>query len=251
VAGRGDLSDLSALLPGHNGDGIGDLKGITQRLDHIASLGVDAVWISPFFTSPMKDFGYDVSDYRDVDPMFGTLADFDALIAARARTQGRVMIDLVLSHTSDQHPWFRKAAKSRDQSQGRLVCLGRTQARWHAAEQLAVGLWRHGLAMGPQAPAILPAQLPDLAARPELPQPDVQDALLDVARSGWIAASTASASTRSTSISTTSFCATIRPCRRTTATIPSRPRSIPTTGRNISIPRTAPKTSTSCAACAR
>ncbi|MDG1279760.1 MAG: alpha-amylase family glycosyl hydrolase [Pseudorhodobacter sp.] len=89
-----------------NGDGIGDLAGIVERLPHIADLGVDAIWISPFFTSPMKDFGYDVSDYCDVDPMFGNLADFDAVIA-RAHDLGlRVMIDLVLSHTSDQHPWF-------------------------------------------------------------------------------------------------------------------------------------------------
>ncbi len=96
------------------GSGSGDLQGITQRLDYIASLGVDAVWISPFFTSPMKDYGYDVSDYCDVDPMFGTLADFDALIA-RAHGLGlRVMIDLVLSHTSDQHPWFDASRQSRD-----------------------------------------------------------------------------------------------------------------------------------------
>ena len=97
-----------------NGDGIGDLPGITQRLPYIASLGVDAIWISPFFTSPMKDFGYDVSDYCDVDPMFGTLADFDALMD-RAHSLGlRVMIDLVLSHTSDQHPWFVESRQSRN-----------------------------------------------------------------------------------------------------------------------------------------
>lgn len=89
-----------------NGDGIGDLPGITQRLEHIAALGADGIWISPFFKSPMKDFGYDVSDYCDVDPMFGTLDDFKALLA-RAHALGlRVMIDQVLSHTSDQHPWF-------------------------------------------------------------------------------------------------------------------------------------------------
>ncbi|WP_440870638.1 alpha-amylase family glycosyl hydrolase [Vannielia litorea] len=88
------------------GDGVGDLAGITQRLDHIASLGVDGVWISPFFKSPMKDFGYDVSDYRDVDPMFGSLADFDALVARAHELGLKVLIDLVLSHTSDQHPWF-------------------------------------------------------------------------------------------------------------------------------------------------
>ncbi|HJV53376.1 MAG TPA: alpha-glucosidase [Noviherbaspirillum sp.] len=97
-----------------NGDGIGDLPGITGALDYIARLGADIVWISPFFTSPMKDFGYDVSDYCDVDPMFGTLADFDRLIE-RAHALGLcVMVDQVLSHTSDQHPWFIESRSSRD-----------------------------------------------------------------------------------------------------------------------------------------
>jgi alpha-glucosidase len=96
-----------------NGDGIGDLPGITARLDHVAGLGADAIWISPFFKSPMKDFGYDVSDYCDVDPMFGQLGDFDALVA-RAHDLGvRVMIDLVISHTSDRHPWFAESRKNR------------------------------------------------------------------------------------------------------------------------------------------
>ncbi len=97
-----------------NGDGIGDLPGITSRLEHIASLGVDAIWISPFFTSPMKDYGYDVSDYCDVDPMFGTLSDFDDLVAKAHDLGLRVMIDLVLSHSSDQHPWFQESRQSRD-----------------------------------------------------------------------------------------------------------------------------------------
>ncbi|WP_313194367.1 alpha glucosidase [Shinella zoogloeoides] len=96
-----------------NGDGIGDLRGIAERLAHVASLGVDAIWISPFFTSPMKDFGYDVSDYLDVDPIFGELADFDALIAEAHRLDIRVMIDLVLSHTSDRHPWFVESRSRR------------------------------------------------------------------------------------------------------------------------------------------
>ena len=92
-----------------NDDGIGDLPGITSRLDYIASLGVDAVWLSPFFTSPMRDFGYDVADYCDVDPIFGTLADFDRLVA-RAHALGlRVLIDQVYSHTSDQHGWFQES----------------------------------------------------------------------------------------------------------------------------------------------
>jgi alpha-glucosidase len=89
-----------------NGDGIGDLPGVTSRLDHIARLGVDAIWLAPFFASPQRDFGYDVAGYTEVDPLFGTLADFDALLA-RAHALGlRVLIDQVWSHTSDRHPWF-------------------------------------------------------------------------------------------------------------------------------------------------
>src|SRR6186997_1776389 len=87
-----------------NGDGIGDLPGIIAGLDHIADLGADAIWISPFFRSPMKDFGYDVADYRTVDPIFGEDADADRLIAAAHERGLRVLTDLVLPHTSDQHP---------------------------------------------------------------------------------------------------------------------------------------------------
>ena len=97
-----------------NGDGVGDLPGITARLDYVASLGVDAIWLSPFFKSPMKDFGYDISDYRDVDPMFGTLADFRALVDRAHALKLKVMIDQVYSHTSDQHPWFVESRASRD-----------------------------------------------------------------------------------------------------------------------------------------
>ncbi|SMR72576.1 alpha-glucosidase [Aliiroseovarius halocynthiae] len=165
-----------------SGDGIGDLRGITRRLPHIASLGVDAVWISPFFTSPMKDFGYDVSDYCDVDPMFGTLADFDALIDA-AHAQGlRVMIDLVLSHTSDQHPWFGESRVSRDNAKSDwyvwadpkpdgnppnnwLSIFGGPAWQWDGQRQQ---YYLHNF----------------LASQPDLNFhcPDVQNALLDVAR---------------------------------------------------------------------
>jgi alpha-glucosidase len=97
-----------------NGDGIGDLPGAMDRLDYVAGLGVDAVWLSPFFTSPMKDFGYDIADYRDVDPVFGTLADFDRLLE-RAHGLGlKVLIDQVYSHTSDRHPWFLESRSGRD-----------------------------------------------------------------------------------------------------------------------------------------
>jgi alpha-glucosidase len=97
-----------------NGDGVGDLPGITAKLDYIAELGADIVWISPFFTSPMKDFGYDISDYCDVDPLFGNLADFDALIAKAHSVGLKIMIDQVLSHTAEVHPWFVESRKSRD-----------------------------------------------------------------------------------------------------------------------------------------
>lgn len=97
-----------------NHDGVGDLAGIEQKLDYLAWLGVDALWISPFFKSPMKDFGYDVSDYCDVDPLFGSLADFDRIIARAHQLGLRVLIDQVLSHTSDQHEWFKASRSSRD-----------------------------------------------------------------------------------------------------------------------------------------
>lgn len=97
-----------------NGDGIGDLVGISRKLDYIRDLGVDAIWISPFFKSPMNDFGYDISDYRDVDPIFGTLADFDRLIEEAHQRGIRILIDQVLSHTSDQHPWFQESRSSRN-----------------------------------------------------------------------------------------------------------------------------------------
>jgi len=96
-----------------NGDGIGDLAGITARLDYVAQLGVDAVWLSPFFKSPMKDFGYDISDYCDVDPLFGTLQDFDRLVRRAHELGLKVLIDQVYSHTSDQHPWFKESRSNR------------------------------------------------------------------------------------------------------------------------------------------
>lgn len=96
-----------------NGDGIGDLRGIAQRIPYITALGVDAIWLSPFFKSPMKDFGYDVSDYCDVDPMFGTLDDFCCMLE-HAHSEGlRVLIDQVLSHTSDSHAWFVESRSSK------------------------------------------------------------------------------------------------------------------------------------------
>ncbi len=89
-----------------NGDGMGDLPGILRRLDYLASLGVDAIWLSPFFQSPQADMGYDVSDYKQVDRLFGSLDDFDSLVRDAHARGMKVIIDQVLSPTSDRHPWF-------------------------------------------------------------------------------------------------------------------------------------------------
>src|SRR5262250_3977996 len=92
-----------------NGDGVGDLGGILRRADYLSCLGIDAVWLSPIYPSPMADFGYDVADYVDIDPLFGTLDDFDRLARALHERGIRLILDFVPNHTSDQHPWFREA----------------------------------------------------------------------------------------------------------------------------------------------
>jgi alpha-glucosidase len=97
-----------------NNDGLGDLPGITGKLDYLAGLGVDALWLSPIYPSPDKDFGYDVSDYVNIDPRFGSLADFDLLLSEAHRRGIRIILDLVLNHTSDQHAWFLESRSSRD-----------------------------------------------------------------------------------------------------------------------------------------
>src|SRR6266550_674772 len=101
-----------------NGDGVGDLPGVLKKLDYLRggpnSLGVDAIWLSPFYPSPMADFGYEVADYCDVDPVFGTLDDFKRLLDGAHRRELKIIIDFVLNHTSDQHPWFKESRASRD-----------------------------------------------------------------------------------------------------------------------------------------
>jgi alpha-glucosidase len=97
-----------------NGDGIGDLPGTTAKLDYLAELGIDAIWLSPFYPSPDADFGYDISNYTDVDPRFGTLANFDELVSQAHQRNIRVVLDMVMNHTSDQHPWFIESRSSRD-----------------------------------------------------------------------------------------------------------------------------------------
>jgi alpha-glucosidase len=96
-----------------NGDGVGDLQGIRGRLDYLSWLGVDAIWISPIYPSPMADFGYDVADYCDIDALFGSLADFDQLIGDAHERGVKVILDFVPNHTSDRHPWFVDSRSSR------------------------------------------------------------------------------------------------------------------------------------------
>jgi alpha-glucosidase len=96
-----------------NSDGIRDLNGITQRLDYLVDLGIDAIWLTPFYPSPRVDFGYEISDYRDVDPQIGTLADLGRLVDEANRRDIRIVTDLVLNHTSDQHEWFRDSCNDR------------------------------------------------------------------------------------------------------------------------------------------
>ena len=165
-----------------NGDGIGDLPGITQRLDYVASLGVDAVWLSPFFTSPMRDFGYDVADYCGVDPVFGTLADFDALVARAHELELKLIIDQVYSHSSDEHEWFKESRSSRDNARaGWYVWAdakedGSPPNNWQSVFGGPAWTWdaRRGQYY---LHNFLPEQ-PDL----NLHNSAVQDALLDVAR---------------------------------------------------------------------
>lgn len=97
-----------------NGDGIGDLKGIVSRLDYLQELGIGAIWLSPVCKSPQDDFGYDISDYQDIDPMFGSLDDMESLIHEAGKRDIRIIMDLVLNHTSDEHPWFQEAKKGKD-----------------------------------------------------------------------------------------------------------------------------------------
>ncbi len=165
-----------------NGDGVGDLEGLRQRLAYIAALGVDAVWISPFYPSPMKDFGYDVADYRGVDPLFGTLDQFRALLGEAHALGIKVVIDQVWSHTSDQHPWFAESRSSAENDKADWYVWadakpdGSPPNNWLSVFGGPAWTWdsgRHRFYLH----NFLSAQ-PDL----NFHNPAVQDAVLDVAR---------------------------------------------------------------------
>ena len=110
-----------------NGDGVGDLNGIRQRLDYLKWLGIEAVWISPIYPSPMADFGYDISDYTGIHPLFGTVEDFDLLLHEVHQRGMKLILDLVPNHTSDRHPWFLESRSSKDNPKKGLVHLERCE----------------------------------------------------------------------------------------------------------------------------
>ncbi len=165
-----------------NGDGIGDLPGITAQLAYVASLGVDAIWLCPFFSSPMRDFGYDVADYCSVDPSFGTLQDFDQLLE-RAHTLGlRVIIDQVYSHTSEQHPWFRQSRADRTNCKAEWYVWadpkadGSPPSNWQSV--FGGPAWAWDARRGQYYLHNFLTEQPDLNVH----SPAVQDALLECAR---------------------------------------------------------------------
>jgi alpha-glucosidase len=164
------------------GDGIGDLPGITQKLDYLSDLGVDAIWLSPIYPSPDVDFGYDVSNYLDIDPKFGTMADFERLLEEAHRRGLRVILDLVLNHTSDQHPWFQGARQGKE-SETRDYYLwagarpgGKPPNNWGSL--LGGRAWSYDEASGEYYLHLFYKEQPDVNWR----NPRVHDAMLDVVR---------------------------------------------------------------------
>jgi len=154
-----------------NGDGIGDLPGIISKLDYLEWLGVDALWLSPIYPSPMADYGYDVSDYTAIHPIFGTMEDFDRLLAAAHERGLRIILDLVPNHTSDQHPWFLESRSSRDNPK-------RDWYIWRdpAPDGCPPNNWLSvfggsGLGVGREDGAVLLPRVPEGAAGPELAEP--------------------------------------------------------------------------------
>jgi alpha-glucosidase len=194
-----------------SGDGVGDLPGVLSRLDYLSALGVDALWLSPIYPSPMKDFGYDVADYTAVDPLFGTLEDFDRLVRAAHARSLKLILDFVPNHSSDEHPWFKAARRSRGRSEARLVPLARPGAGRRPAEQLAVLLRRQRVDYDPHTAqyyyhAFLPEQ-PDLNWR----NPQSSTPMLGVLRFWLDRGVTASAWMSSGISSRTTSSATTRP----------------------------------------
>ncbi len=181
-----------------NGDGVGDLPGILARLDHLQALGVDALWVSPIYPSPMADFGYDVSDYTGIHPLFGTMADFDRLLAELHRRGMKLILDFVPNHSSDRHPWFQASRSSRTDPK-RDWYIWRDPApdggppnNW--LSEFGGGAWEWDEATGQYYYHAYLKEQPDLNWR----NPELREAMLDALRVCWTAGWTASGWTPST-----------------------------------------------------
>jgi len=160
-----------------NNDGLGDLPGITARLDYLAHLGVDAIWLSPFYPSPDVDFGYDISDHCNVDPRFGTLSDFDDLVREAHQRNIRVVLDLVLNHTSDQHPWFAESRSSHTNPKRDWYMWSKTiPNNWHSV--FGGGGWEYDKTTGEYYFHMFVKEQPDVNWR----NPQMRQAQLDVVR---------------------------------------------------------------------
>ncbi len=142
-----------------NGDGMGDIPGITSQPGLPARLGVDVVWLSPVYRSPMDDNGYDISDYQDIDPLFGTLADLDELIAAPHERGIKLVMDLVVNHTSDEHPWFVESRDPASPKRDWYWWRPAREARRRRADQLGVGVLRLRLGVRRAQRRVLPARV--------------------------------------------------------------------------------------------
>ncbi len=165
-----------------NGDGVGDLNGITAHLDYLRDLDVNAIWIAPFYPSPQVDFGYDVSDYTDIDPQYGTMADFDRLVTEAGKRKIRVLVDLVLNHTSDRHPWFQESRSSRTNPKADWYVwrngrwFGRPPNNW--VSLFGHSAWQYDAARGQYYYHAFYKEQPDLNWR----SPQVRHAMYDVMR---------------------------------------------------------------------
>jgi alpha-glucosidase len=159
-----------------NGDGLGDLPGLVSRLDYLCDLGIDALWLSPIYPSPDADFGYDVADHTAVDPRYGTLGDFDRLLAEAHRRGIRIVLDMVMNHTSDQHPWFRESRSSRNAARRDWYIWSDRPNNWKAA--FGGSAWEHDPATGQHYLHLFTRQQPDVNWR----SPAVRSAQLGVFR---------------------------------------------------------------------
>ncbi len=165
-----------------NHDGVGDFRGLTERLDHIQELGVDCVWLLPFYPSPLRDDGYDIADFYNVSPLYGTMGDFDAFLAEAHRRNIRVIADLVMNHTSDQHPWFQEARKDPRSPKRDFYVWSDTDRKYRGARIIFVDTEKSNWTWDPEAKAYYWHRF--FSHQPDLnyDNPEVQQAMLDIMR---------------------------------------------------------------------